>query len=179
AAKNGYYYAFHAGDISSGPAWRVRIADGGECPQCGDGSLSSSAYAYDTVYTAGGYLSLGETQRFAGTVRALDPTTGATRWIHPTSGSVVPALAAANGLVVAAGDDTVEVLRAATGELLWEYATEGQIYAAPSIAAGTLYVASTDGYVYAFGAGPYPETPAPYKVPQVGAEPPPFSPFRK
>ncbi|MFL5733675.1 MAG: PQQ-binding-like beta-propeller repeat protein, partial [Chloroflexia bacterium] len=179
AAKNGYYYAFRAGNIEAGPVWRARIADGGECPQCGDGSISSSAYAYDTIYAAGGYLSLGVTQKFAGTVRALDPTTGAVRWIHPTTGAVIPALAAANGLVAAAGGDTVEVLNAATGELLWEYATEGQLYAAPSIAGGVLYVASTDGYVYAFSAGPYPEPSRQYEVPRVGLEPPPFSLFRK
>jgi outer membrane protein assembly factor BamB len=179
AAKNGYYYAFRADSIGAGPVWRVRIADGGECPQCGDGSISSSAYAYDTIYAAGGYLSLGVTQKFAGTVRALDPTTGAARWIHATTGAVVPALAVGNGLVAAAGDDTVEVLDAASGTLLWEFATEGQVYAAPSIAGGALYVASTDGYVYAFGAGPYPEPARPYKVPRVGSEPPPFSAFRK
>jgi hypothetical protein len=178
AAKNGYYYGFKAGSIAAGPAWRVRIADGGQCPQCGEGAISSSAFAYDTIYVAAGYLALGVTQKFAGTVHALDPSTGATRWIHPTTGSVIPALAVANGLVVATGDDTVEVTDAASGQLLWEYATEAQIYAAPSIAGGVLYVASTDGYLYAFSAGPYDSQPAPYKVAQVGSNPPGFTPFR-
>jgi hypothetical protein len=41
-----------------------------------------------------------------------------------------------------------------------------------------VYAASTDGYVYAFSAGPYPDGSQPYKVGQVGAEPPPFSAFR-
>ena len=178
AAKNGYYYAFRADSIGSGPAWQVQIADGGACPQCGDGSISSSAYAYDTLYVAGGYLSLGQYQKFAGTVHALDPSTGAVRWLHPTTGPVIPALAVANGLVVAAGNDTVEVLNAATGQLLWEYATGGVIYAAPTIAGGMLYVASTDGYVYAFSAAPYPDNPQPYRVEHVGANPPNFTPFR-
>ena len=178
SAKNGYYYAFHADNIHAGPAWRVRIADGGECPQCGEGAIASSAYAYDTVYTAGGYYSLGETQKFAGTVQALDPTTGAVKWIHPTTGSVIPALAVANGLVAAAGDDTVEVLDAATGSVLWEYATEATIYAPPTIAGGVLYVASNDGYLYAFSAGPYGDSKAAYKVPPVGSNPPGFTPFR-
>jgi polyvinyl alcohol dehydrogenase (cytochrome) len=179
SAKNGYYYAFRADDIASGPMWQVQIADGGPCPQCGEGAISSSAYAYDTVYVAAGYVSLGQFQRFAGTVHALDPSTGARKWIHPTSGWVIPALAVANGLVVAAGDDTVEVLHAATGELLWEYATEATIYAAPTIAGGTLYVASTDGHVYAFSAQPYPDNPQPYEIQQVGSNPPNFTPFRK
>jgi polyvinyl alcohol dehydrogenase (cytochrome) len=178
AAKNGYYYAFHADNISAGPTWSLQIADGGQCPQCGEGVISSSAYAYDTVYAAGGYLSLGQAQKFAGTVHALDPSNGAIKWIHPTNGSVIPALAVANGLVVAAGDDTVEVFNAATGELLWEYATEGTIYAAPTITGGVLYVASTDGFVYAFSAGPYQDQPTAYKVDHVGSNPPGFTAFR-
>ncbi|MDQ6693735.1 MAG: PQQ-binding-like beta-propeller repeat protein [Chloroflexota bacterium] len=178
-AKNGYYYAFKADKIGTGPVWSVRIADGGQCPQCGEGDVSSSAYAYGTVYAAAGYTSLGEAQKFAGSVRALDPTTGATRWIHTTVGSVVPALTVANGLVVAAADDTVEVLDAASGELLWDYATEASIYAAPSVADGVLYVASNDGYLYAFSAGPYSDEATAYEVHTVGSNPPGFTPFRK
>lgn len=179
AAKNGYYYAFRADNLAAGPVWSTQVADGGSCPQCGEGDVSSSVYAYNTIYAAAGYLSLGTAQKFAGTVHALDPTTGAVKWIHPTSGSVLPALAAANGLVVAAGDDTVEVLNAATGDLLWEYATGGTIYAPTTIAGGVLYVASNDGYLYAFSAGPYTGNSSPYKVAQVGSNPPNFAPFRK
>jgi outer membrane protein assembly factor BamB len=179
AAKNGFYYAFRADNIHSGPAWSVQISDGGSCPQCGEGAISSSAYAYDTVYVAAGYFSVGQVQKFPGTVTALDPSTGAIKWLHPTSGWVIPALAVANSLVVAAAQDTIEVINAATGELLWEYATEGVIYAAPTIAGGTLYVASTDGYVYASDAAPYPETTSAYAVPTVGNNPPYFTPFRK
>lgn len=179
AAKNGYYYAFRANSIHDGPLWQVRIADGGECPQCGDGSISSSTYAYDTVYAAGGYESIGTMQKFAGSVRALDPSTGGTRWMHPTTGSVVPALTVANGLVVAVGEYTIEVMNAATGELAWEYALDAQVYAAPTIVGGVLYVASTDGNLYAFGAGPYKGNVPAYKVGQVGASPPPFTVYRK
>jgi outer membrane protein assembly factor BamB len=179
SAKNGYYYAFRADDIRSGPAWSVRIADGGACPQCGEGAISTSVYAHDTVYVAGGYMSLGQAQKFPGILYALDPGSGAIKWMHPTTGAVLPALAAANGLVVAASDDTVEVVHAATGELLWEYATEGIVYAAPTIAGGMLYVASTDGYVYAFSAGPYEGETAAFNVDAVGSNPPFFTPFRK
>ncbi len=38
AAKNGYFYAFRGDNIQPGPAWSARIADGGPCPQCGDGA---------------------------------------------------------------------------------------------------------------------------------------------
>ncbi len=39
-------------------------------------------------------------------------------------------------------------------------------------------MASTDGYLYAFSAGPYGEDPQPYKVETVGSNPPGFTPFR-
>ena len=177
-AKNGYYYAFDTANMRKAPAWSMKIGDGGSCPQCGDSMISSSAYAYDTVYAASGYISLGQAQKFPGMVYALDPSTGAVKWSHPTQGSVFAALAGANGLLVAAPDDTVEVLDATTGKLLWEYATGGVIYAAPTIAGGVLYVASTDGFLYAFSAGPYDDNPQPYKVETVGSNPPGFTPFR-
>ena len=178
AAKNGFYYAFHADNIHTGPAWAVQIADGGSCPQCGEGAISSSAYAYDTVYVAAGYFSLGQVQKFPGTVTALDPSTGAIKWLHPTSGWVIPALAVANGLVFAAAEDTVEVLDASNGQLLWEFATGGYLYAAPTVAGGVLYVASTDGNLFAFSAGPYPDNTTAFAVPTVGSDPPGFTPFR-
>jgi hypothetical protein len=127
---------------------------------------------------AAGYISLGQVQKFPGSVTALDPTTGAVKWMHPTSGWVIPAIAVANGLVVAGAEDTVEVLSVATGELLWEYATGATIYAPPSIAGGNLYVASTDGYLYAFSAGPYTGNATPFAVGTVGSNPPGFTPFR-
>jgi polyvinyl alcohol dehydrogenase (cytochrome) len=177
-AKNGNYYAFDTANMRRGPAWSMKIGDGGSCPQCGDSMISSSAYAYDTLFAASGYISLGQAQKFAGMVYALDPSTGGVRWSHPTQGSVFAALAVANGLIVAAPDDTVEVLDAATGKVLWEYATGGVIYAAPTIAGGTLYVASTDGYLYAFSAGPYDDKAQAYNVASVGSNPPGFTPFR-
>ena len=178
-AKNGYYYAFDVADMRKGPAWSFKIGDGGSCPQCGDSMISSSVYAYDTVYAASGYISLGQAQKFAGMVYALDPSTGAVKWSHPTHGSVYAALSGANGLLVAAPDDTVEVLDASTGEVLWDYATGGVIYAAPTIAGGVLYVASTDGYLYAFTAGPYAENSQAYRVDSVGSNPPGFTAFRE
>ncbi|MEO5951849.1 MAG: PQQ-binding-like beta-propeller repeat protein, partial [Chloroflexia bacterium] len=178
AAKNGFFYAFYADNIHAGPAWSVQIADGGSCPQCGEGSISTSAFAYNTVYVAAGYFSLGQADKVPGTVTALDPTTGGIKWMHPTSGWVIPALAVANGLVFAAAEDTIEVLDAATGQLVWEYATEGAIYAAPTIAGGIIYIASTDGYLYAFSARPYADNTTAYVMPTVGSNPPGFTPFR-
>ncbi len=178
SAKNGFFYAFHADNISAGPVWKAQVSDGGSCPECGEGAISSSVYAYDTLYVAAGYISLGQQQKFPGSVTAFDPTSGQIKWIHPTSAPVIPALTGANGLVVACAGDTIEVLNAVTGALVWEYATGAPIFAPATIAGGVLYVASTDGNLYAFSAGPYVGSPTPYPVSTVGSNPPGFTPFR-
>ncbi len=55
-------------------AWEVRIAVNGECPQCGGGSVSSSAWDGHTLYMAGGKTTInGKACR--GSVRALNPNT--------------------------------------------------------------------------------------------------------
>jgi hypothetical protein len=92
---------------------------------------------------------------------------------------VIPALTAANGLVFAAGGDTLEVMRADTGELLWEHAVESDMYAPPTISEGTLFAASSYGHVFAFSAGPYPDDAKTYKIGKEGTNPPAFTAFRK
>ncbi|MDQ6645173.1 MAG: hypothetical protein M3Y76_12060 [Chloroflexota bacterium] len=42
--KNGIYYAFDRTSVSSGPVWQRPIAIPGAYPQCGQGSISSSAW---------------------------------------------------------------------------------------------------------------------------------------
>ena len=66
-------------------------------------------------------------------------------------GPVVAALASGDGLVVAGGGDTLEVLAADTGAPLFHAATGGPIYSPPSLSGDQLFVGSTDGHVYAFG----------------------------
>ena len=53
--KNGYMYAFNRNSLSSGPIWQRQIAIGGDCPTCGDSSVSSAAaFGSDTLFMAGG-----------------------------------------------------------------------------------------------------------------------------
>jgi hypothetical protein len=159
AAKNGYYYAFDTNRIGDGPVWSYKIAFGGQCPTCGEGSIASSAYAYDTVFTAGGRTTVKNVDVGAA-VRAHDPSTGAVKWEHPTAGAIFGSVVVANGLVAVTADMEIKVLNASTGTLLWSFDTHNRMYAAPTIAGGVLYAGDTDGNLYAFWAGPYPEPPA-------------------
>lgn len=55
AHKNGMYYVFDRLHVDSGPVWQIKIAnDRNNCPQCGDGSISPSAFDGTNLYVAGG-----------------------------------------------------------------------------------------------------------------------------
>lgn len=165
--KNGYAYAFKSGHLSDGPIWQQPIAIGGDCPWCGDGSVSSGAFATGTLYLAGGNTSINGVG-YTGSVRALDPATGKFLWQHGTSGYIIAALAYTNGLIIDGAGQTFEVLDASNGKRLYSYQTGGTIYGAPGISRGKIYFGSADGNVYAFGppAAPPAQPPADANCPQ-------------
>src|SRR5215467_12310229 len=81
AHKNGMFYAFIRGSIGDGPVWADSIASGGSCPECGDGSIAPAAWDGHTLYVAGGNTIINGAF-CAGSVRALNPATGAFHWEH-------------------------------------------------------------------------------------------------
>ncbi|MCI4360417.1 MAG: PQQ-binding-like beta-propeller repeat protein [Thermoplasmata archaeon] len=148
--KNGVTYAFARSNLSAGPLWTDQVAVGGECPECGQGSVSSAAWDGTSLYVAGGKTSIGNTS-FPGSVRAINPTDGSYRWEFGAPGAVIPAITTADGLVIAGAGSILEVLDAATGTLLFNYTTGGVIYGAASVANGCIFASSTDTTLYAFG----------------------------
>jgi outer membrane protein assembly factor BamB len=148
--KNGNVYALRADNLGAGPLWQKTIANGGECPECGQGSISSDAFANTLLYVAGGNTTINGTF-YQGSVRALDPATGTYRWEHGTAGPVFAALAFANTLLVDGAGSILEVLDAANGAPLFHFQTGGAIYSAPDVANGKIFVGSTDTNLYAFG----------------------------
>jgi outer membrane protein assembly factor BamB len=159
--KNGAVYAFDRGNL--GPVWQQQIAVGGPDPQrLGDGTISSVAFDGARIYAAGGNTTVNSVA-VPGSVRGLNPATGAIIWEHASAGVVLPALSYANGLVVSGAGSHIEVLDAATGNLLYSYATGGAVYGAATISNGHIYASSTDGSVYAFAN--VPPTPTPTVVP--------------
>src|SRR5438132_3660588 len=148
--KNGYAYAWNRTNLAAGPVWQTRVAVGGICPTCGDGSVSSGAFAGGTLFLAAGNSTINNAG-FPGTVRAVDPATGNFKWQHGSPGVVVPALAYANGLVIYGAGPWLEVLNAADGSRLFSYRTGGTLYAAASVANGEIFTGGVDGRVYAFG----------------------------
>jgi outer membrane protein assembly factor BamB len=148
--KNGMAYALTRANLSAGPVWSARIAVGGPCPQCGNGSASSGAYANHTLFLAGGNATIGS-KSYAGSVRALWPSNGSYRWQYGAAAAVIPAVSYGDGLVVAGVGSTLEALNGSSGRPVVNFSTGGVIYGPAAIAHGCIFFGSSDGSVYALG----------------------------
>ena len=152
--KNGKYYAFDRANIGAGPLWRATIAVGGACPQCGQGGISPSARDGKTLYVAGGNTTINGSSCL-GSLRALNPATGAFLWEHClSSGPVLGAVTEVPGVLAVGQGMYLMVIAASTGQTLFRYqdTNSGSLfYGAASISNGMLYIGNQDGNLYAFG----------------------------
>ncbi|HEY7835638.1 MAG TPA: PQQ-binding-like beta-propeller repeat protein, partial [Ktedonobacterales bacterium] len=158
--KNGIVYSFDRTNVANGPVWRRLIAYGGQCPTCGDGSVSNLAFANDTLFAAGGATTIAG-RGYKGGVRALDPATGNIIWEHGDPAPIIPALAYDNGFVLAGAGAMLEALDAGTGARLYGYTTGGTLFGPPAVANGTIYFGSLDHNVYALALPATPPPPPP------------------
>lgn len=152
ANKNGVYYAFDRNTISSGPVWQVRIARGGDCPQCGDGSISSSAFDGNTLYVAGGTSTINGIS-CQGSLRALNPANGAFIWQDCLHNPVLGAVLAVPGVLVIGAGSYMNAMDAATGIRLFTFhdsRSTSNFWGPASISNGVLYDGNMDGILYAF-----------------------------
>lgn len=150
ANKNGVLYTLDRNNLAAGPIWQAQIAVGGDCPTCGDGSISSGAFANGVLYYAGG-SNEHNGQGYRGSVTAFDPLTGHVIWYHGTNEAIFGSIAYSNGLIVESQGTVLEVLDAATGNSLFDYKLTAPVYAAPAISHGQIYFGGTDSFVRAFG----------------------------
>lgn len=154
--KDGMYYALDRNAMSQGTLWRANIAHSGNCPQCGNGTISPSAWDGTYLYVAGGNTAISGVS-CAGSLSALNPNTGAFVWRHCLgSGPVLGAVAMSGSPdVVFVGQGTYLMgIRASDGATLFTYqdSTSGSAFwGAPSISNGMVYAGNQDGTLYAFG----------------------------
>ena len=122
------------------------MATGGGNPTTGAGDQASASYDGTTLYVGGD-----ATSSCAGSVNALNPSTGAFIWKHCfAEGAVLGAVTVTSGGVVAVGEgNTIAVVSAATGALLKGYAATGPFWGPPSIVGNTLYEGDMAGNLYA------------------------------
>src|SRR6266566_3127295 len=171
--KNGFDYAWNRNNLAAGPVWSQTVTLPGSCPQCGDGSVSSGAFANGMLFQAGGSTVINGVG-YRGAVRALNPDNGNIVWQHGEAAPVIPGLAYSNGLIFDGAGATFEVLDASSGTRLYSYTTGGYLYAAPSVSNGQIYTGGTDDNVYAFGLAtpttppPDPNCPSSWTCPDIG-----------
>jgi len=145
--KNGYYYTFRRDDLGGGPVWKTQLAYSGECPQCGDGILSTAAFDGRRLY-----VGAGKTPDYSmlGSVRALDPATGAILWSAPMPFTVIAPVSYANGVVFAAGGNRCVALDAESGTVLWQFDAAAALYGGIAISNGRIFFGDLAGNLYAF-----------------------------
>jgi|SRR5579863_1326215 len=152
ANKNGIYYALARGNLGQGPVWQATIASGGSNPQNGDGSISPSAWDGSTLYVSGGNTTINGTS-CQGSLRALNPATGAFLWQDClTTGPVLGAVTAVPGVaVVGTGPKLVAIATTSGNTLFTANGSSGAtFYGGASISNGVLYIGDTNGNLFAF-----------------------------
>jgi outer membrane protein assembly factor BamB len=156
--KNGRLYAFHRDAIGFGPVWSRQFAQPAAGDEPGAGGLYSNGY-FDgqRLYWAGGRTTVGG-QTVDGSVRALDPATGAVIWEQPLPSKTFGSLTIAHGMLVVPSRTALRLLDPATGEVL--YGNEVLLYAAARASGARLFLGDLGGTVRAYTLPPAPTSAA-------------------
>jgi polyvinyl alcohol dehydrogenase (cytochrome) len=150
--KNGIYYAFDRRSLSSGPVWETTISKPGECPECGAGNISASAWDGKQLYVGGGSSTINGTS-CRGTVDALLPANGHFVWRDCLrDGPVIGAVTAVRGLAFIGEGAFFKAVDTSTGNAHFTYndAGSGSNFWGPAdISNGTVYIGNQDGKLVA------------------------------
>ncbi len=156
ANKNGLYYVFSRNHLTAGPVWKTRVAVGGDCPQCGSGSIGASAADGSNVYVAGGSTTINGVS-CQGSVQALNPSNGQLRWqvcfSAPTDGPVLGAVTVIPGVVLVGEGNALVLVDASSGSILKKLTSQtgAAFWGTPSVSNGQVYIGDMNGQLYAFG----------------------------
>ncbi|HLJ35999.1 MAG TPA: PQQ-binding-like beta-propeller repeat protein [Ktedonobacteraceae bacterium] len=154
ANKNGIFYAFRRNALSNGPVWKDQIAVGGDCPQCGDGSIAPAGWYGNTLYVAGGKTTIRD-KHCQGSLRAINPDNGDYLWQRCfTDGPVLAPVAGVPGVLVVGQGPYVVVLAASSGTTLYRFKDsnkDSMFYGGACIVHGVIYIGNMDGNLYAIG----------------------------
>ena len=154
--KNGIFYAFIRYAIINGPAWTVKLANGGACPQCGNGNVAAAAWDGNALYVATGSTTING-QNCQGSLQALMLATGQPIWqdcINIDQGHVLAAVTVVPGVVVITAGADVMLFSTYDGHSLTTLpdTSSGSLYfGSASISQGMLYVGNMDGILHAYG----------------------------
>lgn len=151
--KDGVYFAFDRANIAAGPVWSRQIGAGGDCPQCGSGDIAPAGFDGTSLYVGSGNVTINGVS-CQGSLRALDPATGLSRWdVCLSVGHVLAAITVTPGVVIITAGGRIQAYNATTGTLIWNYGEPGgqTFYAPVSVSNGRIYVGNVDGAFRCFG----------------------------
>ncbi|HLJ32518.1 MAG TPA: PQQ-binding-like beta-propeller repeat protein [Ktedonobacteraceae bacterium] len=148
--KNGIYYTFDRATISAGPLWQQQL---GQAPGPGGDNIASSAWNNVSLFTAAASTTINGVN-CAGSLRSLNPATGAFIWQDCLSFDPRGTVTMVPGLAEVGAGTSFIVVNATTGAQLFSYsdtANKSDFLGPCSIANGQLYQGNIDGNLYAFG----------------------------
>jgi polyvinyl alcohol dehydrogenase (cytochrome) len=154
--KNGTYYALAAQDLAAGPVWaRVIGTHRGGGPTCIASAIWDRAKA--RLILASNATKIGG-KSFPGSLRSVDPATGAYRWqlgVAPGPIQGTPTEDGAGVIAAATSDQTgkqnqLYLVNATTGKAIKKYALPALEYAQPVFADGFLFSATVTGGITAY-----------------------------
>lgn len=163
AQKNGKYYAFIANDLASGPVWsRTLGAPGDEMTLKTKGLLLAAAiwdFTNKRLFVGSNETTIGGVV-VPGSMRQLDPATGAVIWATPLQGFIMGSPTLSSGGVIAAGTynnatgamNFVYLLQASDGSVVKTIPTDASVFAQPVFADTHLFVATSAGTLTAYSA---------------------------
>jgi outer membrane protein assembly factor BamB len=156
--KDGFYFAMRLGNLSAGPVWKSQVG-AGFSNTTGDQCIAASVWNGARLFVAGNQTSIGGTTYF-GSLRRLNPATGAPIWQTGLPGAVMgtPTLDGSGVLAAASYDgatgatNATFLLDAATGHLLTTIATGSREFAQPVFADNMLLLATINKGLIAYRA---------------------------
>jgi len=115
------------------------------------GGIYSSAAIYEETIIFGSY---------DGKLYCMDRYKGVLKWIYASKDSVYhssPVVANGIAYIGLGYKNKIQAFNARTGEYLWSHPTGASVGATPAVAGSSMYIAASDGKVYAFGDMDAPE----------------------
>jgi outer membrane protein assembly factor BamB len=147
ANKNGTYYAFRRDALGAGPVWQDPVSDG-SVPL-----LSPAAVGYSSLLIASTQTTIHGVV-CKGSLRGVDPSTGAYRWQLCLANQVQGAVSMAPGVIVVGVGPRLVLVSASSGKVLSSFIDThagSWFKGGSSISNGHIYIGNADGILYAFG----------------------------
>jgi polyvinyl alcohol dehydrogenase (cytochrome) len=141
--KNGIFYALNRASLHSGPIWQASIGTGRR-------DIASAAFDGTQLYVANLNTSINGTRCY-GSLRALNPASGAFLWQDCLKGPVETAVSVVPGVAFVGAGRSLLAIDTATGKILSSNKLGDIIYGSASLSNGVAYIGDKSGILYAFG----------------------------